>query len=146
MNNFLKNKLFSSRYENILVTTLRITLAVIFVWFGALKMLGYNPVFDLVVNSALPFLATGYGLFVLGLIEVFIGFMLFINRALLFTHMVVLLHLLGTFSTFIFGWNIIFYPYFPILSFDGEFVVKNMTLAIAGLVVLVHESRRIKDL
>lgn len=146
MNNFLQQKLFSSSYENALVTTLRITLAIIFIWFGVLKMLGYNPVFDLVANSALPFLATGYGLVALGVIEVFIGGMLLINRALLFTHMLVLFHLLGTFSTFVFGWNVIFDPYFPILSFDGEFVVKNMTLAIAGLVVLVHESRNKKYL
>ncbi len=37
-----------------------------------------------------------------------------------------------------------FDPYVPVLSFEGEFVIKNMTLAIAGLVVLVHEARRRK--
>ncbi|MES2930829.1 MAG: hypothetical protein V4665_03550 [Patescibacteria group bacterium] len=134
--------LFSARYETILITVLRLTLAVIFIWFGALKILGYNPVFDLIYNSILPMLAHGHGLVALGILEVFIGVMLLINRALVFTHAVVLFHLLGTFSTFIFGWHVVFNPHFPILSLDGEFVIKNMTLAIAGLVVLVHESRR----
>ncbi len=48
---------FSVKYEHLLVTTLRFTLALIFVWFGALKVLGFNPVFDLITNSAMPFLA-----------------------------------------------------------------------------------------
>ncbi len=135
-------KIFSVRYENILVTILRYTLALIFLWFGVLKILGYNPVFDLIYNSIMPALAHGNGLIILGIIEVFIGIMLVINRALLFTHCIVFFHLLGTFSTFIFGWEVIFYPRFPILSLDGEFVIKNITLAISGLVVLVHESRR----
>jgi len=135
---------FSVKYEHLLVTTLRFTLALIFVWFGALKVLGFNPVFDLITNSAMPFLAEGYGLVILGVVEVLIGLLLVLNRALLFTHTIVVLHLLGTFSTFIFGWNLMFDPYVPVLSFEGEFVIKNMTLAIAGLVVLVHEARRRK--
>lgn len=135
-------KFFSKNYEDRLLTLLRYTLSLIFIWFGVLKVLGYNPVFELVFNSALPIFADGIGLIVLGVIEAIIGVFLFINRAIFLTHFVVLLHLLGTFSTFIFGWNIVFDPYFPILSLDGEFVIKNITLAIAGLVILVHESRK----
>jgi uncharacterized membrane protein YkgB len=133
---------FPRKYEDILVTILRLVIALIFVWFGALKILGYNPVFDLVFHSMAPFLASGSGLITLGIAEVFIGLMLLTNRALFLTHIILVLHLLGTFSTFIFGWNVVFDPYFPILSLDGEFVIKNMTLVIAGLVVLVHESRK----
>lgn len=137
----LHRNIFPKRYEDFLVTALRLSIASIFVWFGALKILGYNPVYDLIYNSAMPMLADGSGLIVLGVLEVGIGLLLFSNKTLLFTHMIVLLHLLGTFSTFLFGWEIIFEPHFPVLSLSGEFVIKNMTLAIAGLVVLVHESR-----
>lgn len=128
------------KYENILVTVLRLTLSIIFIWFGTLKVLGYNPVFDLVTNSLLPMLAAGWGLTALGIMEIFIGLMLLSNRALFFTHIILLVHLLGTFSTFVFGWDIVFSPHFPILSLSGEFVIKNITLVIAGLVVLAHES------
>lgn len=137
----LRRLLMSARYENNLITTLRLTIGVIFVWFGALKMLGYNPVFDLIYNSLIPWFAQGTGLIVLGIAEAIIGIFLLSNRLLIFTHTLVLFHLIGTFSTFLFGWHIVFDPYFPILSLEGEFVIKNMTLAIAGLVVLVHESR-----
>jgi len=137
--------IFTERYENTLIQILRITIATIFVWFGLLKVFGYNPVFELIYHSMVPFLADGTGLVVLGLIETAIGLILLSNRLLLFTHIILLGHLLGTFSTFVFGWDIVFNPYFPVLSLGGEFVVKNMTLSIAGLVVLVHESRRRKQ-
>ena len=133
---------FPARYENILMTLLRIVIAIVFVWFGALKILGYNPVFDLIHNSMAPFLAGGNGLIILGIVEIFIGLMLLTNRVLLFTHILLVLHLLGTFSTFIYGWDVIFDPHFPILSLAGEFVIKNMIIVMAGLVVLVHESKR----
>ncbi len=132
----------SQRYEYALITAVRLGLAIIFIWFGVLKILGFNPVFDLIYNSILPWMAADVGLLTLGIIETIIGILLLSNRALLFTHGVVLVHLLGTFSTFVFGWHVVFSPYFPILSLEGEFVIKNIILALAGLVVLVYESRK----
>ncbi|MES3031512.1 MAG: hypothetical protein V4697_03845 [Patescibacteria group bacterium] len=142
MTRFFQKILLSESYEQGLVTLVRIGLGVIFVWFGVLKILGFNPVFDLIYNSILPWLADGPGLMTLGIFETFIGILLLSNRALIFTHTIVFFHLLGTFSTFIFGWHIVFQPYFPMLSLDGEFVIKNIILALAGLVVLVYESRK----
>lgn len=138
----LINVLKSKRYEDLLVTLLRYSIGIIFIWFGLLKIAGYNPVFDLIQFSAAPFLAHGLGLIVLGIFETLIGMFLFLNRAILLTHALVLLHLLGTFTTFIFGLHIVFDPKFPILSLEGEFVIKNMILAGAGLVVLIHELRK----
>lgn len=140
--NYIKEGKFPKKYEDFLVTVLRLGIATIFVWFGLLKVLGYNPVFDLIYHSLMPSLAEGSGLLLLGVVEVFIGLMLFLNRALFATHIILLFHLLGTFSTFFFGWHIIFHPHFPILSLDGEFVIKNIILAVSGLVILVHESRK----
>ena len=139
-NSFLSSK----KYEDVLIRVLRISIAIIFVWFGLLKISGHNPVFDLVQYSLMPLFAAGTGLMVLGVVEVVIGILIVTNRFLLFTYTVMLLHLAGTFSTFIFGWHVVFSPYFPILSLGGEFVVKNVVLIIAGLVILVHEERRLK--
>jgi len=130
------------KHERYALTTLRLTLAVIFVWFGLLKIFGFNPVYDLVHHSLVPFLADGTGLIVLGIVETLIGLLLFSNKLLTLTHTILFLHLLGTFSTFIFGWHIVFDPYFPVLSLPGEFVIKNMTLAVAGIVILLLEKHR----
>ncbi|MEX0919444.1 MAG: DUF417 family protein [Parcubacteria group bacterium] len=133
---------FPDQYEGILVGSLRLTLAIIFIWFGMLKILGYNPVFDLIYYSMVPWFAFGSGLITLGVVETLIGLLLLTNRFILFTHIVLLVHLLGTFSTFIFGWHVVFNPHFPIFSLDGEFVIKNIVLVLSGLVVLAYEANR----
>ena len=132
----------SNDYRGILTTLLRISLAVIFIWFGVLKIFGFNPVYDLIYHSALPWLAEGIGFVILGTFETIIGLFLLANRNLLLVHGLLVAHLLGTFTTFIFGFSIVFEPYFPILSLGGEFVLKNAILALAGLLVLVQEHRR----
>ena len=89
-----------------------------------------------------PSLGSGNGLLFLGMAEVVIGILLALNRYLMLTYSLVLAHLAGTFSTFIFGWHVVFKPYFPVLSLGGEFVVKNITLMISALVILIHEERK----
>ena len=127
----------ASRYEDVLVSALRFSLALVFVWFGLLKIFGFNPVYDL-VHSVFPFLASGYGLIGLGVFEAAIGALLVLGRFRVATHTLLVLHLLGTFLTFISGFEVVFQPYFPVLSLAGEFVVKNAVLAVAGLVTLLH--------
>lgn len=137
--------LFSKWGEDILIKSLRVSIAFIFIWFGLLKIFGHNPVLELVEYSVMPFLGAGKGLFFLGVLEVVIGVLLLANKYLTFTYTVIILHLIGTFSTFIFGWHVVFQPYFPVLSLGGEFVVKNVTLIISALVVLVHEERKLQS-
>lgn len=136
---FLYSFLRSAKYESILVVFLRLSISLIFIWFGLLKVFGYNPVFDLIYYSLVPWFASGTGLVTLGVIETSIGLLLLSGRLMVLTHILLFLHLLGTFSTFIFGLHVVFKPFFPVLSLEGEFVVKNLTLALAGLVVLAHE-------
>lgn len=126
-----------NKYENTLITCLRWSLAIIFVWFGLLKVFGFNPVYDLIA-SVTPFLAEGTGLVLLGVFETAIGVGLLVNKYRTLIHTLLVLHLAGTFLTFITGWSVVFDPNFPVLSLGGEFVVKNLTLAIAGLVVLFY--------
>ena len=127
------------KYESALITALRFGLALIFVWFGVLKIFGFNPVFDL-VHSVTPFLSSGKGLILLGVFETLIGIGLAVNKLRALTHVLLILHLSGTFITFITGIEVVFQPYFPVLSLGGEFVLKNLILAISGLVVLLHGS------
>jgi putative oxidoreductase len=122
------------------VLAMRISLGIIFLWFGALKLSGNNPVYDLVYAS-FPFLADGIGNLFLSLLEVMIGILLLINAVPRLTHIVLLLHLAGTFATFITAPSMMFHPYFPILTFEGEFVVKNLTLALGGIIVLLYQEK-----
>ena len=120
------------------IICLKWSLAVIFMWFGTLKVFGYNPVYEIVAGT-FPLLATPTGNFFLGLFETTIGLFLVINIFSRTTHALLVLHLLGTFLTFVTNPSLMFDPVFPILSLSGEFVFKNATLAMSGLVILTHK-------
>ena len=120
--------------QNSLVA-LRISLGLVFFWFGALKMAGYNPVFE-IVNASFPIFATGTGNVILGTVETLIGIGLLINVLPKITHITLVLHLLGTFYVFVSAPSLMFDPSFPILTLGGEFVFKNAVLATAGIVLL----------
>jgi uncharacterized membrane protein YkgB len=117
------------------VLGLRIALGLVFLWFGVLKILGYNPVFE-IIYASFPLLAEGIGFFILGLFETVIGLTLLFNVLPTLTHVALIGHLLGTLSVFVLGPEIMFIPHFPILSLAGEFVFKNVVLLMAGFVVL----------
>ncbi len=132
---------FAKKHRHAFVTFLRLSLGIVFLWFGALKIAGYNPVYDLIANSMAPFLATAPWFTVLGIFEATIGILLISNKLVSITHVALFLHLIGTFSVFVFGWDMMFDPHFPVLNLQGEFVVKNLILVSSGLVVLSHEDK-----
>ena len=127
-------------YKDKLILALRISLGLVFFWFGILKVFGYNPVYELVYAS-FPWFAYGTGNLILGLGETLIGIGLLTNVFRKFTHTVLILHLAGTFTVFITGPEVVFDPYFPMLNLAGEFVFKNLVLAFAGLVVLTYSKK-----
>ena len=126
-----------NKHKKLIITLLRLSLALIFIWFGLLKVFGFNPVHSLIA-SVTPMLAEGNGLILLGAFETLIGIGLLVDKLRKITHILLVLHLSGTFLTFITGTTVVFQPYFPVLTLEGEFVLKNLTLALAGLAVLVY--------
>lgn len=127
----------SSSYRSKTIVALRISLGLVFFWFGILKVFGYNPVFE-IVYASFPWFAYGIGNLILGIGETLIGLGLLSGIFPKVTHTFLILHLLGTFTVFITGPEVVFTPYFPMLNLAGEFVFKNVVLAVAGLVVLSH--------
>lgn len=131
----MKTFLKSEKIFGLSITWMRLALALIFLWFGLLKLSGNNPVYD-IIHASFPFLADGVGNYVLAIFETLIGVGLLFDFFHKTTHVFLLLHLLGTFGVFVFAPEIAFDPYFPFLTLAGEFVVKNVALAVGGLIVL----------
>lgn len=123
---------------------MRIALGIIFLWFGLLKFYSPNPVYDL-LKATFSFLADPPGIYFLGILETLIGLGIIINLYPKFTHTVLILHLFGTFATFFISPGTMFNPYFPFLTLAGEFVVKNLALAVGGLIVLWNYPLHIKN-
>ncbi len=113
---------------------LRISLGVIFLWFGVLKVMNASPVGPL-LEATYPLFATTYGLMALGAFEVVVGLCLTFNVFPVLANLALVLHLCGTLTVFFIAPELMFNPHFPFLTMTGEFVVKNIALIAAGFLV-----------
>ncbi len=117
------------------VPTLRISLSIVFIWFGALKVLGVSPVVDLVA-STVYWVDPGWFVPVLGVVEVAVGVGLAARWGLRLVLLVLAAQMLGTFLVFIFLPDVAFQDGNPLkLTVEGEFVLKNLVLLAAAMVV-----------
>jgi putative oxidoreductase len=117
------------------VTLLRIALAVVFIWFGTLKVIGRSPVEDL-VKDTIYFLPEDTFFIVIGVWEIVIGIGLLIPVALRFTLLLFWLQMAGTFLSLIILPGRAFQDGNPLLlAVTGEFIIKNLVLIAAGLVI-----------
>ena len=123
-----------------LIIALRISLGLIFLWFGLMKMAGYGTVYAL-VKSSFPFLAQGNNYFILGLAEAAIGLGMITGIFRKAANIFLVLHLLSTTLIFVINPKIMFQPHFPILTMEGEFVFKNIVLILAGMLTLVYKKK-----
>jgi putative oxidoreductase len=122
-------------------TALRLALAVVFVWFGALKLAGVSPVEELLAET-LPFIDADISVPVLGAVEVAIGIALVIGKLPRIVLLVLAGHLAGTFLTFVTASELMWGDGFLELTTDGEFVVKNVVFITAALMLIGWYSRR----
>ena len=117
---------------------LRISLGVVFVWFGALKVLGVTPVTDLVAGTV-SWADPGWFVPALGVVEVLIGTGLILGRRLRLVLVLFTGQMGGTFLVFLVQPDVAFLAGNPLLlTVEGEFVVKNIVLLSAGLTVASH--------
>jgi putative oxidoreductase len=113
---------------------LRISLGIVFVWFGMLKVVGASAVGGLVA-ATVPFDASWF-VPALGVLEVAIGLAFIAGRFLSLVLPVFALQLGGTLLVLLVLPDVAFEQDNPLmLSLVGEFVVKNLVLLSAGIVV-----------
>jgi putative oxidoreductase len=117
------------------LTLLRISLGVVFVWFGALKVANVTPVGDLVAGT-LPFVDPAWFVPFLGGVEVALGLGLLLGRAITMVSAVLVAHLCGTFLVLVMQPELAFQNGNPLLlTTIGEFVIKNVVLIASALVL-----------
>lgn len=121
--------------ERLAPMALRVSLAVVFLWFGALKLAGDSPVLAL-VSATVPWLEPSLLIHLLGAVEVLLGVGLLLGRAQRLLLLVLAVHLSGTFLTFFMAPQLMFQHGGPmLLTADGEFVLKNLVLISAALLL-----------
>jgi putative oxidoreductase len=119
-------------------TALRVTLAVTFLWFGALKITNDTPVGDFVARTVdwIPGVSGAWFVPFLGVVEVLLGAALLFGRGLRVALPLLFAHLTGTFLAMVTQPGVTFQGGNPlILTTEGEFVIKNLILLSAVLVL-----------
>ena len=122
------------------IRLLRISLGVVFLWFGALKFFaGLSPAQDLATRtiSTLTFgrIAPGTALLLLATWECLVGLGLILGVFMRATLLLLWVQMLGTVTPLILFPHETFaqIPYAPTL--DGQYIIKNIVLVSAGIVI-----------
>ncbi|GAA3893080.1 hypothetical protein GCM10022243_67580 [Saccharothrix violaceirubra] len=115
---------------------LRLSLGLVYLWFGVLKVVGRSPVADL-VQATLPWVHGDWLLPALGWVEIVLGIALVVGRPRRLAPAAAAAHLVGTFLVFVEApalamsdGNVL------LLTTTGEFVLKNVVLVCAALAVV----------
>jgi uncharacterized membrane protein YkgB len=113
---------------------LRLGMGAVFLWFGALKFLGLSPAAALVLKTMSWLPVPGF-LYFLGLWEMAIG-LCFLSKPLLRVALVLLcLHMPGTFLPIVLLPGEVFQVFPFVLTMEGQYIVKNLVLIAAAIVI-----------
>ena len=127
---------FMRRYG---VVALRVSLAVIFIWFGILKPLGISPAGPLVERTVdwLPLLRPDQWVGVIGWWEVAIGVAFLFPATTRLAIGLLALQMVGTFMPLVLLPEVTFQtgrlPYAP--TMEGQYIIKNLLIISAALVI-----------
>lgn len=113
---------------------LRISLAVIFIWFGILKPLGLSPAYEMVANTVYWFPADIF-VPILGWWEVAIGVGLLFRPLLRVALFLLFAQMAGTILPLIILPEMCYTDTPFALTLEGQYIVKNLILISAALVI-----------
>ena len=124
------------------LAALRIAIAAVYVWFGALKVSGTTPVRAL-VEATTPWSDPSWFVPAMGLFEVLLGLWLMSGRGLRAALPLFVAHMIGTFGVLVMVPEVAFQNGNPFqLTVEGEFVVKNLVVLAAVIVVATRTTIR----
>ena len=118
---------------------LRVSLGIIFIWFGLLKPLGISPAEALVLSTVdwMPLFASETWLDIIGWWEVIIGITFLFRATIRVAVALLFLQMVGTFMPLVLLPEVTFQegriPYG--LTVEGQYIVKNLVIISAALVL-----------
>jgi uncharacterized membrane protein YkgB len=118
---------------------LRVSLAIIFVWFGLLKPLGQSAATTMVKATVhwMPVFSPDTWVAIIGWWEVAIGVTFLFQKTIRIAIALLALQMVGTFLPLVILPEVTFqpggYPYAP--TMEGQYIIKNLLIISAALVV-----------
>jgi uncharacterized membrane protein YkgB len=116
------------------IPALRVAVGVVFVWFGALKVLGVSPAADLVASTVYV-VPPSIFVPILGVWEVLIGICLLYPPLTRVGLLLLAFQLPGTFLPMVLLPDVVYATFPHALTVEGQYIVKNLVI-IAGALVL----------
>ena len=116
---------------------LRFSLALVFIWFGLQKMFNLSPAEELVTQTVYWFDPSWFVPF-LGGWEVAIGICLLWKPLLRAGLLLMAVQMVGTFLPFLLLPEVVFGAQPYLLTLEGQYILKNVVLIAAGMVVGSH--------
>lgn len=113
---------------------LRISLGIVFIWFGVLKVFGNSPANDLITKTVYWFNPDIF-IPILGIWEAAIGFCLLVPAFIRIGLFLLALQMPGTFLPLILLPEVCFQSIPFDLTLEGQYIVKNLVLIGAAMVV-----------
>jgi uncharacterized membrane protein YkgB len=121
--------------KNRAITLLRLSMAIIYIWYGVLKIIGISPAEELVFRAT-HWMGTHHFVTFLGFIEVLIGLFLAIKKFLRLGLILLFLQFPGTFLPLFLNPEDCF-TFIPFgLTLEGQYIFKNLILISGGLILI----------
>lgn len=113
---------------------LRITIGIVFIWFGVLKPLGMSPAEALVAKATAWIPIPGF-LYILAVWEIAIGVCFLFERLMRWGIVLLFLHMPGTMLPLLTLPEETFVQFPFALSLEGQYIIKNLVLVAAAIVL-----------
>lgn len=122
------------------ITFLRVSLGLIFIWFGGLKFIpGASPAEELALStiSILTFdlISPQVAQFMLAALETLIGLLLITGTFMRFAILLLLVQMAGTMSPIVLFPELVFNQVPFVLTIEGQYIIKNFVVISAALVI-----------
>lgn len=127
-------------FKTISIPMARISLFVVFFWFGVLKILYTSPANPLVaalLGKTLPFLSFGRFIVFFSLFEMLIGVLFLIPQMSRVVLPLLALHMLTTFLPLVFLRQITWQA-FLIPTLEGQYIIKNLVIIALAIVIAAN--------
>ncbi|MGE0172308.1 MAG: DoxX family membrane protein [Oligoflexales bacterium] len=126
--------------EKNLSRLLRLSLGVIFIWFGAVKFIPGASSAEWIATHTIEALTLGYvgpnvSLPALAFFETMLGFLFLSGKCVRLTTCLFLGHMLGTFTPLVLFPQLTFSKFPVAATLEGQYIMKNIVLVVAGLAI-----------
>lgn len=127
-------------FRKISTPTARVSIFVIFFWFGLLKVIGLSPASGVVqrlFEETIPFIQFEHFLFGFGLFECIVGIMFLIKGLERIVVPLLFVHMITTFGPLVFlpqeTWQSFMVP-----TLEGQYIIKNLVVIACAIGIAAH--------